>query len=99
MNAAQEAFNEIAWCDFIMFAWLQEEAHAAFRGATGRPQRSKTGSPLDLLIDRTVGGAEDDRYMEDFVHWVTEKHWGKNFAPKKWRKLQKQIANRTQGND
>lgn len=93
MNASQEVFNEIAWRDFVMFAWSQEEAHVAFRGASGRPQRSKTGSPLDLLIYKAVGGAENAQYVEDFVRWVTEEHWGENFAPKKWRKRQKQTAN------
>lgn len=79
----QEIINEIAWRDFVMFAWSQEEAHAAFRGATGRPQRSKTGSPLDMLINKAVGGAEDDQYMTEFVHWVTKTHWGEDSAPRK----------------
>lgn len=80
---SREALNEIAWRDFVMFAWSQEDAHAAFRGETGRPQRSKTRSPLDLLIDKAVGGVEDDKYMEEFVRWVTETHWGKDSAPKR----------------
>ena len=71
MNDAQVAFNELAWRDFVMFAWSQDDAHAAFRGATNRPQRSKTNSLLDSLIDKAVGGAEDDKYMEEFVQWVT----------------------------
>lgn len=81
----REAFNEFAWRDFIFFAWGQEDAHAAFRGATGRPQRSKTNSPIDLLIDRAVGGSEDDTYMSEFVDWVTKNHWGETFAPDKWK--------------
>jgi hypothetical protein len=82
----QEALNELAWRDFILFAWSQGDAHAAFRSASGRSQRStKTNSALGLLIDRAVGGAEDDRYMEEFVNWVTKNHWGENYAPEKWR--------------
>lgn len=83
----QDAFNEMAWRDFVLFAWSQDDAHAAFRGATNRPQRSKAGSPLDLLIDKAVGGAEDDQYMQEFVDWVTKNHWGENYAPEKWKKL------------
>ncbi len=82
----REAFNEIAWRDFVMFAWSQPEAHAAFRGATKRPQRSKTNSPLDALIDKAVGGSEDDAYMAEFVDWITKNHWGENYAPEKWKK-------------
>jgi len=81
----QEALNEQAWRDFILFAWSQDDAHAAFRGASGRPQRSKSRSPIDRLIDKAVGGAEDDKYMEEFVDWVTKHHWGENYAPEKWR--------------
>lgn len=88
----QGDLNEMAWRDFILFAWGQSEAHAAFRGATGRPQRSKTGSPLDLMIDRAVGGAEDDRYMAEFIDWVTKAHWGDNYAPEKWRKKNRAIS-------
>ena len=84
----QDEFNEIAWRDFIFFSWSQEGAHAAFRGATGRPQRSKRGcSPLDAMINNAVGGAEDDKYMEEFVHWVTKNHWGENYAPEKWKSV------------
>ena len=83
----KDELNEIAWRDFMMYCWTQPEAHAAFRGATGRPQRSKTNSPLDLLIDKAVGGAEDDKYMEEFLAWATKEHCGENYAPKKWHKL------------
>lgn len=81
----QATLNEIAWRDFVLFAWSQEAAHAAFRGATGRPQRSKTNSPLDALIDRAVGGEEDERYMTEFVDWVTQTHWGAEYAPADWK--------------
>jgi hypothetical protein len=77
--------NEIAWRDFITFAWEQEDAHAAFRGATGRPQKSRTRSPLDALIDKAVGGQEDETYITEFVDWVTLNHWGENYAPEKWK--------------
>ena len=73
--------NEIAWRDFVMFAWGQEDAHAAFRGATGRPQRPRRGAPLDAMIDKACGVSEDDEYMAAFVRWVTENHWGAEFAP------------------
>ena len=86
-DAARKALNEAAWRDFIMFAWMQDGAHAAFRGATNRPQRSRAGSPLDLLIDKAVGGAEDEKYVREFVDWVTREHWGENYAPEKWKKI------------
>ena len=81
----REELQEIAWRDFVMFAWSQDDAHAAFRGASGRPQRSTTGSPIDALINKAVGGDEDDGYMAEFVEWVTANHWGANYAPEKWR--------------
>ena len=86
---SQSALNEIAWRDFILFAWSQEEAHAAFRGATGRPQRSKTNSSLDVLIDKAVGGEEDERYMAEFVDWITKTHWGVDHAPEHWKQQQR----------
>ena len=85
MDRAQEEFNEMAWRDFVLFAWSQDEAHAAFRGATGRPQRPQTGSFLNAMIDKACGVTEDDKYMEEFIQWVTKNHWGENYAPKKWR--------------
>lgn len=81
----RDELNEIAWRDFILFAWAQDDAHAAFRGATGRPQRSRTNSPLDALIDKAVGGSEDDRYASEFVDWVTKTQWGEDDAPERWR--------------
>lgn len=80
-----EPLNEVMWREFILFAWGEESAHAAFRGATGRPQRSKTGSPLDAMIDKACGAEEDDRYMEQFVDWVTTNYWGEEYAPEKWK--------------
>lgn len=62
-DEAREALNEIAWRDFVTFAWMQEDAHKAFRDATNRPPRSKTNSPLDALIYNACGGQEDDAYM------------------------------------
>lgn len=82
---AREAFNEIAWRDFVLYAWSQDGAHAAFRGATGRPQRPRRGSPIDALIDKACGVVEDDAYMTEFVDWVTANHWGTESAPKSWR--------------
>lgn len=82
-------FNEMAWRDFVMFAWSQDDAHAAFRGATGRPQRTKRGcAPINFMIDRAVGGSEDDAYMHEFVDWVTRTQWGEEMAPEGWQALQ-----------
>ena len=84
-DEARDVLNEIAWRDFVTFAWMQEDAHKAFRNATDRPQRFKSNSPLDALIDKACGGAEDDAYVSEFVDWVTKNHWGGNYAPEKWR--------------
>jgi hypothetical protein len=86
----RETLNEIAWRDFVLFAWEHEDAHTAFRGATGRPQPTKartSGTPIDTLIDKAMGGQEDDTYMTEFVDWVTRNHWGENYAPEKWKNL------------
>lgn len=94
MDRAQEEFNEMALRDFILFAWSQDEAHAAFRGATGRPQQPKTGSFLDAMIDKACGVEVNDKYIEEFIEWVTKTHWGENFAPEKWRnKFRSQAVN------
>ena len=91
----RDQFNEIAWRDFLFFAWSQEDAHAAFRGATGRPQRTSArtgGTPIDTLIDKAMGGQEDDRYMEEFVDWITRNHWGENYAPEKWKRKRRNVV-------
>jgi hypothetical protein len=84
----QDVLNEIAWRDFVTFAWSRPDAHAAFRGATGRPQRRETGFFLDAAIDRACGvDIDSEAYMREFVDWVTKNHWGENYAPEKWKKL------------
>lgn len=85
MSETKDVLNEIAWRDFVLFAWGEDDAHAAFRGATGRPQRSRTKTPLDFLIDKAVGGEEDEQYMTEFVDWVTKNHWGEDCAPQLWK--------------
>lgn len=82
----KEALNEQAWRDFVLFAWGEEGAHAAFRNATGRPQRPRRGATLDAMIDRACGVTEDEGYMDEFVNWVTINHWGANYAPDKWQR-------------
>jgi hypothetical protein len=54
--------------------------------------RSKTGSALDLLIDKAVGASEDDQYMTEFVDWVTKTQWGEDHAPESWRQKQGAVA-------
>lgn len=85
-DVSRDAFNSAAWASFVQFAWTQDDAHKAFRGATGRPQRARTRSPLDVLIDNATGGSIDEQYMTEFVDWVTREHWGEAYAPEEWRK-------------
>jgi hypothetical protein len=91
----KDELNEIAWRDFVIFAYSQDGAHAAFRGATGRPQRSQTKSVIDAAIDRAVGGAEDEKYMTEFVDWVTKTQWGEDDAPEVWRKRKDSVEQTT----
>lgn len=74
-----------AWHAAVLAAFQDDGAHRAFRGATGRPQASRTGTVLDGMIDKAIGGAVDDAYMIDFVDWFTREHWGEDCAPKKWQ--------------
>ena len=77
--------NAAAWMAACRAAFSEPDAHAAFRGATGRPQASKTGTPLDVLIDRAIGGEVDDAYMREFIDWFTVNHWGEEYAPEGWK--------------
>ncbi len=67
---------EIAWRDFIVFAWDSKDPN--FRDAFERQTRT---SPLPPdPSDENLS-----RYTEAFVIWVTKTQWGLEFAPKSFQ--------------
>lgn len=100
MASGREAFLEMAWRDFVGFAWEQPDAHSAYRAFAGLPQRPKYDyGPIAALIDNACGVDEaSEKYAAGFVDWVTEHHWGTDEAPKKWREkfLAARSANQTE---
>ena len=71
-----------AWADFVRWAASQPEMIQQFNEDTGRDYRSvKTG--IESMIDRATGKLKDDTAA--FVRWVTENHWGMEYAPQAYR--------------
>lgn len=82
MDAMRDAFMEIAWRDFIMFASANPGMQAAFKADTGFDlTERKTG--IDAAIDEATGYDTDK--LECFILWATEKHWGMEYAPPSYR--------------
>lgn len=87
-DEAREIFNEIAWRDFITFAFDQPEARAAFEAESGMKWRSAPSSPLDAMIDKATGydaQSAADEYVKAFTLWATRTQWGVEYAPAKIR--------------
>jgi len=82
MGEARDAFMEIAWRDFILFASENPEMRADFRADTGFDLVAEK-SAIDAVIDAVTGYNTDK--LEAFVLWATEKHWGMNNAPAAYR--------------
>ncbi len=84
-DADQETFREIAWRDFMVFAVGEPDMRAAFEKAKGFPPFAAAKNGLEAMIDKATG--IDDAYMEAFMLWATEYHWGIDEAPEKVRAL------------
>lgn len=64
------------WCE------EQPETVAAFNAETGRTYM-KPKSPIETMIDDATSKVQDDAFA--FARWVTENHWGMEYAPKVFR--------------
>lgn len=49
---------------------------------TGRAYM-KPKPPIEAMIDEATGKAQDDAFA--FARWVTENHWGMEYAPEAFR--------------
>lgn len=75
-------FTPLMWASFIHWAASQPEMIQQFNEDAGRDYKAvKTG--IESMIDRATGKLEDDTAA--FVRWVTEKHWGMEYAPQAYR--------------
>lgn len=74
MSTAQNPITAAAWADFIM--WCEEQPE------TGRAYM-KPKPPIEAMIDDATGKAQDDAFA--FARWVTENHWGMEYAPEVFR--------------
>lgn len=77
------ALMEIAWRDFLVWAFGNPEMRKEFEADTGRSLKAPT-SPLDTMIDKACG--VKDANMRAFIEWATVKHWGLDEAPEEYRK-------------
>jgi hypothetical protein len=65
---------QLAWRDFVMWAFEQPEIRADFEAATGTPALpGKPSSVLDLMIDDATGVNES--YAGKFLEWATDNLW------------------------
>lgn len=78
----RRGFMDIAWRDFINFAAREPDIIAQFNAETGR-HYGAPATPIEAMIDDASGRLEDD--TNEFVLWVTERHWGIDEAPEKVR--------------
>jgi hypothetical protein len=69
---SQDDWNSIGWRDYLMWAMSERRMIDAFNTDTGRHYCERGGNPSDAQL------AED---TEAFVLWVTENHWGMDYAP------------------
>lgn len=79
-----DEFNQIAWRDFVLWAWSEPQMRAQFTAATGIKIQPAT-SPIDAAIDVATGAR--DNVMNRFVEWATRNHWGVEHAPAAYQKM------------
>ena len=79
----QQDLNDIAWRDFIIWAFNNSDFRRAFEEATGTPALIPTKSPIEAMVDKACGVKED--YFRKFGIWATKNHWGLEYAPVKMR--------------
>jgi hypothetical protein len=74
-----DEFHTLAWRDFILFAFAEEDIRIAFTRATGVPLPLPAATPVQAMVDAATGAGGD--VLEQFVEWVTRNLWGIDEAP------------------
>ncbi len=89
----RDELQQIAWRDFITFAWNEPQLRKAFEAETGLHLHLLPTSSIDALVDIATGAQKsiDGEYMSAFVYWATKTQWGLDMAPASY---QKEIAKR-----
>ena len=89
-----EAFKQIAWHDFIMFALENKNIQQQFEEATGKKMPVTARSSMDAMIDKATGYQKKAlaEYFEAFTEWATVELWGLKFAPKAYREKIEALA-------
>jgi hypothetical protein len=80
----RQGLMDIAWRDFVVWAFGQKEIISVFNKKT-RNQLLCKKSPIDFMIDEATGKTESD--IEQFVFWVTKELWGMKYAPQKMKEM------------
>lgn len=83
----RELFHQIAWHDFVTWAFSEESIVRQFEMETGLKKRSRPRNGLDVMIDAATGyDRQDEKYASEFMLWVTRNIWGVEDAPEKVRR-------------
>lgn len=94
MNAVHNPVMAAAWADFIVWCQKEPETVAAFNAETGR-EYMKPNTSIERMVDEATGKEQDDAFV--FARWVTENHWGMEYAPEAFRE-ECEIRDREKGN-
>lgn len=79
-----DEFNQIAWSDFLIWAWNEPQMRAQFTAATG-VEIERVTSPINAAIDAATGAR--DSVAARFIEWATRDHWGVDQAPASYQKM------------
>ena len=70
------------WASFVQWASNSVEMVQQFNEETGSDYKHPKAY-VEMLIDDATGKAETDAFK--FARWVTERHWGMEYAPQSFR--------------
>ncbi len=74
--------NTYMWLGFIEWATTEIDFVNAFLSETGEKLIRAPRNALEAMIDKTTGADQHNiGVMKKFVCWVTENHWGLEYAP------------------
>lgn len=84
---AEDAFAEIAWRDFILFAWGHPPIRERFTAETGLTPTAAPASAIEAMVDDATGQRAE--VLTQFIAWATREIWGDEYAPEAYRKAHK----------
>ena len=74
--------NAYMWLGFIEFAAGEKDFIKAFEAETGESLIPGPRNAFEAMIDKATGADHHNvEVMKKFVCWVTENHWGLEYAP------------------